>query len=199
MYFQHYIFISDRCYEESFNEPVHKTVIAVRSNDIASLNRDIGKLEDYTSMIDFSGMIQQFQTIIDALDLIILVIIITSGALAFVVLFNITQVNISERIREIATLKVLGFRTGEVESYIFREIMILSIIGALLGIPLGIIEHHFIMNIINMEMVMFGMNISLFSFTCSFVITIGFTLIVFLFEKRPLREIKMVESLKSVE
>jgi putative ABC transport system permease protein len=136
---------------------------------------------------------------IEALDFIILVIIITAGSLAFVVLINLIEVNISERTREIATLKVLGFRPGEVNSYLFKEILLLSIIGGLLGLPLGVIEHHFIMNVINREMIMFGMNISLFSFSVSFFITILFTLIVLFFTRKHLREIRMVESLKSVE
>ena len=199
MYFQHYIFMSERCYEETFDETVHKTMIAIKTDDPASLKRDVRQLTGYESLLDFTSMINQFEVMIDALDLIILVVILTSGALAFVVLFNLTQVNISERIREIATLKVLGFNSHEVNTYIFKEIMILSIIGSFIGIPLGTLEHHFIMNVINMEMVMFGMNIKVLSYSLAFIITIGFTLIVFLFEMKPLREIKMVESLKSVE
>ena len=144
-------------------------------------------------------MIDQFQTMINALDLIIAVIIITSGSLAFVVLVNLTQVNISERVREIATLKVLGFNEHEVNLYIFKEILLLTLIGGILGLPLGVLEHHFIMNVINMEMVMFGMNISFLSFTYAFLITFVFTAIVLLFMRKPLEQINMVESLKSVE
>ena len=199
MYFQHYLFMSDAYYEEIFDEPVHNTNIAIKTDDLDSLKQDIKKLEDYSSMVDFSSMIEQFQIMIEALDLIILVIILTAGSLAFVVLINLTQVNISERIREIATLKVLGFRDIEVNSYIFKEILLLSFIGALVGLPLGVLEHHFIMNVINMEMVMFGMNISILSFTYSFLITIVFTIIVLYFTRKPLRQVNMIESLKSVE
>ena len=199
MYFQHYIFMSDVYYQRTFDEKIHNTYLAIKTNDADALNKDIEQLEDFTSRLDFSSMIEQFEIMIDALDLIIIVIILTAGALAFVVLFNLTQVNISERIREIATLKVLGFNSHEINMYIFKEILILSIIGGLIGIPLGTLEHHFIMNVINMEMVMFGMNISIASYTYSFLITLIFTLIVFFFERKPLKEIKMVESLKSVE
>lgn len=199
MYFQHFIFISDKYYEQVFDEPVHKDCIAVKNADESSILKNVDKLEDYVSLIDFSSFINEFNTMVEALDLIILVIIITAGALAFVVLFNLTQVNISERIKEIATFKVLGFTNHEVNVYIFREILVLSIIGALIGIPLGILEHRFIINVINMDMMMFGVRISLWSFIISFLITIGFTLIVFIFEIKPLREVKMVESLKSVE
>ena len=198
-YFQHYIFMSDSCYRSLFGEEVHKTSIAIRSENPDSLKRDTEKLEGYVSTVDFTSLIAQFENMIEALDFIILVIIITAGSLAFVVLINLIEVNISERTREIATLKVLGFRPGEVNSYLFKEILLLSIIGGLLGLPLGVIEHHFIMNVINMEMIMFGMNISLFSFSVSFFITILFTLIVLFFTRKHLREIRMVESLKSVE
>jgi len=199
MYFQHYIFMSDSYYEEIFEENVHNKNIAIKTQDIDELKDDIKQLQDYLTLVDFSSLIVQFETMIQALNLIILVIILAAGSLALVVLINLTQVNISERIREIATLKVLGFRNNEVDSYIFKEILLLTIIGALVGLPLGVIEHHFIMNVIDMEMVTFGMNISIYSFTYAFVITITFSIIVLLFTRKPLREVNMIESLKSVE
>jgi putative ABC transport system permease protein len=198
-YFQHYMFISESYYEDTFGENVHCNTIAVSSDNREELIRDTGKLEDFVSLTDFSGFIDQFNTMLKALNFIIAVIIVAAGSLALVVLMNLIQVNVAERIREIATLKVLGFHDREVNSYIFKEILLLSIIGGLLGLPLGVLEHHFIMNVINMEMMMFGMNISLFSFSVSFAITVLFTLLVFAFMKRRLNNIEMVESLKSVE
>ena len=198
-YFQHYIFMSQSYYEDTFGENVHANAIAVSSEDKQSLVNDTKKLQDYSSMVDFTGFISQFDTMIKALDIIILVIILAAGSLALVVLINLIQVNIAERIREIATLKVLGFNDMEVNSYIFKEVLLLSVIGGLIGLPLGVLEHHFIMNVINMEMMMFGMNISILSFTYAFVITIVFTLLVSLFMRRHLEQIEMVESLKSVE
>ena len=112
---------------------------------------------------------------------------------------NLTQVNISERIREIATLKVLGFNDFEVNSYIFKEIILLSLIGCVVGIPIGIIEHKFIMSVLNIEMIMYGNRIKFVSFIYSIIITIVFTIIVLMFMRKPLREVDMVESLKSVE
>ena len=198
-YFQHYLFLSESYYEETFGENVHDNAIAVKSDDKDSLSRDCKRLQEYISTVDFSGLISQFETMIKALDFIILVIILAAGSLALVVLINLIQVNIAERIREIATLKVLGFNDHEVNSYIFKEVLLLTIIGGLLGLPLGVLEHHFIMNVINMDMMMFGMNIKFLSFTFAFLITIGFTLLVSLFMRRHLNEIEMVESLKSVE
>jgi putative ABC transport system permease protein len=193
------MFISESYYEDTFGENVHCNTIAVSSDNREELIRDTGKLEDFVSLTDFSGFIDQFNTMLKALNFIIAVIIVAAGSLALVVLMNLIQVNVAERIREIATLKVLGFHDREVNSYIFKEILLLSIIGGLLGLPLGVLEHHFIMNVINMEMMMFGMNISLFSFSVSFAITVLFTLLVFAFMKRRLNNIEMVESLKSVE
>ena len=198
-YFQHYIFMSEAYYEDIFGENVHDNAIAVTSEDQEGLKEDVKKLQDYISTVDFTGFISQFETMIKALDFIILVIIVAAGSLALVVLINLIQVNIAERIREIATLKVLGFNDHEVNSYIFKEVLLLTVIGGLLGLPLGVLEHHFIMNVINMDMMMFGMNISILSFTYAFLITIVFTLLVSLFMRKHLNDIEMVESLKSVE
>ena len=136
---------------------------------------------------------------IEALDLIILIIIITAGSLAFVVLINLTQVNISERIRELATLKVLGFRLYEVNAYIFKELFLLSLIGAILGMPLGVLFHRFVMRMLNMEMIQFGLTILPMSYLYAFLLTMAFTVIVLILTVRPIKKIKMVESLKSVE
>ena len=199
MYFQHYIFISREYYDAIFNENVHYNTILVKTNDGDELQRCAESVEGYSSLLDFTGLIDSFNTMIEALDYIILVIIITSGALAFVVLINLTQVNISERIREIATLKVLGFRDREINSYIFKEILLLTLIGGLIGLPLGVLEHHFIMGVIDMEMIRFSNNIKPLSFIYAYLITIIFTFIVLNFTKKPLKKIEMIESLKSVE
>ncbi|MCQ2554077.1 MAG: ABC transporter permease, partial [Clostridia bacterium] len=198
-YFQHYVFISESYYKSVFGEAVHPHNIAVSSENGKKMVSEISEIEGYRSTGNFNSMISTFNNMIKALDYIIMVIIITAGALALVVLINLTQVNISERMREIATLKVLGFRNGEVNAYLFKEILLLSVIGGLLGLPLGVIEHHFIMNIISMEMIKFGNVIRPISFVYAFAITILFTLFVLQLTKKPLRKIQMVESLKSVE
>jgi len=199
MYFQHYIFMSDEYYYSVFGEHPHHRVIYVKNQAGMDFAEDIEHLDGYESVVDFSSMIEQFNIMLEALDFIILVIILTAGSLAFVVLMNLTQVNISERIREIATLKVLGFRGGEVSSYISKEIFLLSLIGGLIGLPLGVLEHHFVMNVINMDMIMFSNVIKLPTYAYAFGLTIVFTLIVLVMTRRPLRKIEMIESLKSVE
>jgi putative ABC transport system permease protein len=136
---------------------------------------------------------------INGLDIIVLVLILSSASLAGVVLGNLTNVNISERMREIATLKVLGFRRKEVENYIYKENNILTFIGSLVGIPLGILLHHYIMHEVEMDYIMFGRNITVLSCIVCVGITLIFGILVNLFMAKHLRRIQMVESLKSVE
>ena len=119
--------------------------------------------------------------------------------LAFVVLSNLITVNISERQREIATLKVLGFRRNEVKKYIFKENNLLAVIGGIVGIPVGIVLHRYIMRTVEMDYLMFGRTINWISFLYAFVLTILFSVIVNRMMTKRLNDIQMVESLKSVE
>jgi putative ABC transport system permease protein len=199
MYAAHYIFISDTAYMNLFDEKIKNNIIAVSCDDKQSLLLDCDRLEDFVSIMDFSVTKASFDNMIKALNLIMVVIIVVAGSLAFVVLVNLTQVNISERVREIATLKVLGFNDHEINMYIFKEIILLSFIGCLIGIPIGIFENRFIMSVISMEMIMFGKNIKTPSYFYAIGITMLFTVIVLLFMRKPLRKVDMVESLKSVE
>ena len=152
-----------------------------------------------TSVSFYSGLASSFEDTISSLNFIVVVLVISAGLLAFVVLYNLTNVNISERVREIATIKVLGFYDKEVSSYVFRETIFLTIIGALAGLLLGIGLHRLIMSLAEMESVMFGRNIDALSYVISFVITLVFGGIVDLFMYRKLKKVQMVESLKSVE
>ena len=133
------------------------------------------------------------------MDLVVVVLIVSAGALAFVVLYNLTNVNITERIREIATLKVLGFYDKEVSSYVFRENNILSVMGAVLGLGVGVALTQFIIETAEVDEVMFGRTIHPLSFLWAFLITVAFSLIVNFIMRRDLKRISMVESLKSVE
>lgn len=199
MYFQHYLFMSTQEYEKVFDETVRYDLIAVNADDGEEFVEDYKDLEHVKNITDFSTMRDRFQVMIEALDIIVVVILIASGSLAFVVLINLTEVNISERIREIATLKVLGFFDGEVNSYIFKEILLLALIGAVVGLPVGKILLGFVMSIIDMEMMMFGNDIKLMSYVYGFVITIGFAVNVLMSMRGTLHKVEMVESLKSVE
>ena len=199
MYFQHYLFISDDYYYETFGESMRSEYIAVQPMDSDQLFSSLENVKGVESITDFSDAKKSFTSMIDALDLIVLVVLIAAGSLAFVVLMNLSEVNISERMREIATLKVLGFNDKEVNSYIFKEIFLLSLIGACVGMPLGKLELILVMNIIDMDMVMFGTEIQPLSYVYGFVITIIFALIVLFFMRGSLKKVEMVESLKSVE
>ena len=199
MHFMHYLFISEDAYTALFDENVHKKSIAVKNTSGNDISSEIEGYRSFMSLLDYESMKEQFNTMIEALDLIILIIIITAGSLAFVVLINLTQVNISERMRELATLKVLGFRLYEVNAYIFKELFLLSLIGAILGMPLGVLFHRFVMRMLNMEMIQFGLTILPMSYLYAFLLTMAFTVIVLILTIRPIRKIKMVESLKSVE
>ena len=199
MYFEHFIFISEGLYENAFDEkPVINTILVSNSNK-ASLMQDISRLQDYSSLEDVVDFTASFNKIIEAINYVIIVIILIAGALAFVVLINLSQVNISEREREIATLKVLGFNSHEVNMYIFKETLLLSMLGGLVGLPLGALELRMVMGGMSLEMIMFGLTIRPISYIYAYLITVIFTIIVYFLMKKPINNIDMIESLKSVE
>ena len=125
--------------------------------------------------------------------------IVSAGSLAFVVLYNLTNVNISERIREIATIKVLGFYDGETAAYIYRENIILTIVGMIVGLVLGKFLHQYIMITVEIKSMMFGRIISLKSYIIAAILTILLSLIVNIVMYYKLKNVKMVESLKSID
>ena len=128
-----------------------------------------------------------------------MVLIISAAALAFVVLYNLTNINICERQKELATIKVLGFHPKEVSAYVYRETVCLSLMGTVLGLFFGIFLHRFVGQTAEVDAVMFGREISPLSFVFSAVMTLLFTLLVNLAMARKLRRIDMVESLKAPE
>ena len=147
----------------------------------------------------YSSKITNFNNTISSLNFVVVVLIVSAAALAFVVLYNLTNINISERIREIATIKVLGFYDNEVAAYVYRENIILTLIGSIVGLGLGVFLHKFIMTTVELENVMFGRNINFMSYIYSILLTLGFGIAVNLVMYFRLRKIPMVESLKSVE
>ena len=150
--------------------------------------------------VSFNDSIREnFDNMIKSLNYVIIVIIVSAGALAFTVLYNLTNVNISERIREIATIKVLGFYDKEVSAYIYRENVLLTIFGILFGEGLGILLHRFIMLTVEIDNMMFGRNIDIPSFLLSALLTIVFAVLVNIVMFYKLKKVKMVESLKSVD
>ncbi|MBQ2287867.1 MAG: ABC transporter permease, partial [Lachnospiraceae bacterium] len=146
-----------------------------------------------------SNMAGDLTDMIQVLDSVMIVLIVAAGMLAFVVLYNLNNININERKRELATLKVLGFYDGEVAAYVFRENVVLTFVGSGLGVVLGKLLHHFVVKTVEVDQTMFGLNITMKSYLISIGFTILFSLLVNGFMYFKLKKIDMVESLKSVE
>ena len=134
-----------------------------------------------------------------SLDLLVLMLVFCAGALAFITLYNLTNINIMERIREVATVKVLGFTPRETAQYILNENLMLSFFGAALGLLLGKLLHRFVMNSVNLDYMSYDIRIAARSYALSLVITLAFALLTNLFMRRKLEKVNMAESLKSVE
>lgn len=158
-------------------------------------------LDDYgvSNVTVTSDIKDRVSNMMRSLDLVIFVIIFCAGALAFVVLFNLSNINITERIREIATIKVLGFYAPEVGAYVFRENLVLTLLGSLAGIPLGIWLHSFVMGQLSFDMVSFHVIVKPVSYLLAVAITFVFAFGVDLFMRPRLAKIDMVESLKAIE
>lgn len=200
MYIENYAFLSTHTYEDLFDvKPVENMIFVSSSVTTESVQKMLAADEHVSSINFMDATIDNFNTMVKALDLIIIVLIVSSLCLAFVVLGNLMNINISERQREIATLKVLGFRRREVQSYIYKENNILTFFGALFGLPLGISLHHWIMHDLQFSYVMFGVDVMPLSLCLSVLLTLLFGIIVNQLMKKKLVQIEMVESLKSVE
>ena len=203
MYINHFVIMSRQYYKEVFGKEAGSNIIYLSTTgDEAAqklLANQISTMQGVKGVSLYSGQLDNFNSMVKGLNGIIWVLIISSMLLAFVVLSNLITVNISERQREIATLKVLGFRKAEVKKYIFKENNLLAGIGGIVGIPVGIALHRYIMRTVEMDYLMFGRNIEWTSFFYAFVLTILFSVIVNRMMTKRLNDIRMVESLKSVE
>lgn len=204
MYINNYIFMTSDYFNQVFGyTPDNNRILGKLTGDDETVQAAIGDryLTDSSvkSLTFVKANISRFENMIQSLDLVTWVLIISAGMLAFVVLYNLTNVNISERIREIATIKVLGFYDAEVGEYVYRENIILTLIGGVFGLLLGVALHSYIMTTIELDGVMFGTKINISSFLISYGITILFSLLINLIMYPSLKKIPMVESLKSVE
>ena len=140
-----------------------------------------------------------FSNMMQKIDTIVVVLIVCAGLLAFVVLYNLTNINITEREKEIATIKVLGFFDKEVSAYVYRESAVLSLIGTLAGLVLGVFLHMFVIYTVEVDAVMFGRSIQPQSYLFAALLTLLFSLLVNLVMHRKLKKISMVESMKAPE
>lgn len=203
-YVSHHIYASESLYK-SWNTSAKTThIYLIKSKKTTkkferNLGNKIMNIDGVQSVTFYSSLQKNFKDMIKSISYIVVVLVISAACLAFVVLYNLSNVNISERKREIATIKVLGFTRKEVDAYINRETILLTILGSLIGLGIGIGLHHLIMNLAEMDDIMFGRTINSISYVISFVMTIGFNAIINLCMHKKLNNIQMVESLKAVE
>lgn len=203
-YLNHYVYLKKDYFENTFGLKLKQNAVylSIKNNDENKQSKIVDEFNKYKEIdsINFHLWLQNnFKKMVEGLNVIVLVLVICAGMLSFVVLINLTNVNISERTREIATLKVLGFNKKEVSRYIYRENLILTFIGSIFGLFLGKFLHLFIMRSVELENIMFGRNIKISSYLMSFILTFVFTCLVNILLKKKVKKIEMVESLKSVE
>ena len=207
-YAHHYVYITEKLYKElSGEEGLPYNCFFFNSedgDDMTESDRDelaqeLMKIDGVMGVSFKTSVAGTFSSMLNSLLFVIVVLIVSAGALAFIVLYNLTNININERIREIASLKVLGFYDKEVSMYVFRETVILTLIGTLTGMVFGRFLVDFVVKTAEIDMVMFGRTVHPMSFVFSGLITICFAVIVMLFMHRRLMKVNMVEALKSVE
>lgn len=204
-YTSHYLYISEELYKEVFGGIPDYNMIYFdngisRDKEVQNgFTEHMLKNDNVLAVIMNASSLSSVHDTLQIMDLVTIVLIVSAAALAFVVLYNLTNVNITERIREIATLKVLGFYDAEVSSYVFRENIILSIMGGFAGLFLGHALCMFVIQTAEIDEVMFGRSIHFPSYIWALLVTVAFSLIVNLIMTRVLKKISMVESLKSVE
>lgn len=203
-YIMHYIYIAPELYRQKLGEiEVFNHIDLICDPDMnvdyAELCAKLSSQPDIRTATSMSASSKNFDSMISSLNYIVLVIIICAGLLAFIVLYNLTNINISERQREIATIKVLGFHKMETAMYIYRETILLTLLGCIFGLGFGVILHSFVIQTVEVDMVMFGRTIEPLSFLISAALTFAFSFLVNVVMYRKLTGISMVESLKSVD
>ena len=202
-YVGHTVYLPPAAYEAAFGAAAEPNMLLCKlpetELDEKALSTELLDCPDIAALRFTNELSESFENSIKSLDAIILVLIISAGALAFVVLYNLTNINISERIKEIATIKVLGFYDGEVSAYIYRENIILTLFGTAAGLVLGVFLHQFVIHTAEIDLVMFGRSVFPLSFVWSALLTVLFSLLVNLVMHRKLKKISMVESMKAPE
>ncbi len=204
-YAQHYVYMNPQTYAKLFGGSLEYNLVYFFGDGLEEERATSALSEKLLTLGCVQGvnynnhMSESFSSMLQSLNMVIVVIIVCAGLLAFIVLYNLTNINITERIREIATIKVLGFFDAEVDSYIFRENFLLTLLGDALGLGLGVLLARYVIKTAEVDMVMFGREIHGLSFLLSFVLTLVFSIVVALFMHRYLKKVNMVEALKSVE
>jgi putative ABC transport system permease protein len=203
-YIYHYIYMSPALYEKTFHTDVRFNTIACAANekmtDFDGFVSDwLSKNSAILSIVNIDSARKSFEETINSINIIILVMLIAAGALAFVVVYNLTNINISERTREIATIKVLGFKHSETNLYIFRENFVMGAVGILLGGVIGYFLAQFMLKTVEVDMVKFVKDIAATSYLYAALLTAFYIVLVNLMMTKRMRQISMVESLKAIE
>ncbi|MCF0261180.1 MAG: ABC transporter permease, partial [Erysipelotrichaceae bacterium] len=203
-YINHQIYVTKKLYDSwNIKEKPNTTFLLLNETSDSEAESEMGaeimNMDQVKSISFYSKLQENFLNMIQAIKLVVVVLVFSAAMLAFVVLYNLSNVNISERLREIATIKVLGFTEKEVNQYINRESLLLALIGGVLGLGVGIWLHSTIMALAELDDIRFGRTILPLSFLLSLALTMAFALAINWIMKFKLRKIKMVESLKSIE
>lgn len=202
-YFMNYVYMSQTLYESVTSQDLEvNNAFLIMQDDRDSSHKTLEaymKEKGYGNLSNIASIGEEFDKQVQSVDLVVVILIICAGVLNFIVLYNLTNINIQERKSEIATIKVLGFRRKEVYDYIFRENVLLSVIGSLVGIIFGYFLHKFIIITVELDMTMFIRQIHISSYIYAVLITLGFTYFINLTMRHVLNKVDMVESLKSIE
>lgn len=203
-YVYHYVYVDPVLYRSKTGAtPEYNEVETILADGVKTpqqtLTSKIMAQEGVGTFTQTQDLTNRYGNMIQSVNLVVVVLIISAGLLAFIVLYNLTNINVTERQRELATIKVLGFFDNEVSSYIYREIFLLTVIGCIVGLGFGILMHSFVVLTAEVDFIMFGRTIEPLSYVYSAAMTLLFSWIVNLVMKRKLKKIDMVESLKSVD
>lgn len=201
-YLNSYIYMTPNVYKALYGETASLNAALIKVDQSADANavaEDLLSINGVTSVAMNATAQAQVNSMLGNLNVIIAVMIVAAGLLAFIVLYNLNNINITERRRELATLKVLGFYPGELAAYVYRENVILTLFGTVLGILLGFVLHWFVMQTVATETVMFGAEMRFTSYLFSVLLTVLFAVLVNALMFFRLKKVDMIESLKSVE
>lgn len=203
-YTLHFVYMTENLYEKLCGaKPPYNTYFTIMKDTGDEAQKEMGErlmsLDGVQALSFVKDNRESFGNTVKNLNYVVILIIVSAAMLAFVVLYNLTNINITERIREIATIKVLGFYDNEVSAYVFRENILLTLIGDAIGLGAGVWLHRFVIQVAQTDSVMFGRTLPLWCFAAAFVLTLIFALLVDFIMHFRLKKVSMVESLKSVE
>lgn len=198
-YIYNFVILSEETYADAFGEWEANAALLCVEGDAEETAKALTGIDEVTSVSQLATTKENVDNGLSCLNYIIWLIVLFSGALAFIVIFNLTNINLAERSREIATVEVLGFYPKETDSYVLRENLVLSILASVIGLPLGTLFHRIVMSQIRIDLFEFDIHVTPISYALAFICTVLFAVIVNLFMRRQIEKIPMAESLKAVE